>query len=192
MYNIIALMGEAGSGKDRVLREVMADFPHTFNEIISFTSRPPRENEIHGKNYYFLTEEEFANNICKNKMIEYTKFNDWYYGTGYDSLVENKINLGVFNPDGVRILFENKEINLTVIKIVTKDKTRLIRQLTREENPNIEEIFRRFKADKYNFNQLDFDYIELNNENLDDLNAILVFICNLAERIRKDNFNSSN
>jgi guanylate kinase len=41
MYKIVALMGEAGSGKDRTLKEVLKAAPH-FNEIVSCTTRPPR------------------------------------------------------------------------------------------------------------------------------------------------------
>lgn len=44
MYNIIALMGEAGSGKDTVLKEILIQYPD-FNKIITSTSRPKREKE---------------------------------------------------------------------------------------------------------------------------------------------------
>ena len=58
MYNIVALMGEAGSGKDRTLKEVLAAAPH-YHEIISCTTRPMREGEVEGQKYNFISREKF-------------------------------------------------------------------------------------------------------------------------------------
>jgi len=60
-------------------------------------------------------------------MLEATVFNNWCYGTSIRSLKNNKINIGVFNPEGVEILRDNQNINLTVIYIIADDKTRLLR-----------------------------------------------------------------
>lgn len=54
-YKIIALIGKAGSGKDTILKEILKQEPIKYNEIISCTTRPKREGEIDGVNYYFLT-----------------------------------------------------------------------------------------------------------------------------------------
>ena len=147
MYKIIALIGEAGSGKDRILKEVLAAAPTAFNEIISCTTRPPREGEVDGVNYYFIDAEEFAYKVLNYEMIEATSFNDWFYGTSYDTLRSDVPNIGVFNPDGIRALQGRPDIDLTVYKVVCKDKTRLLRQLNRENDPNVDEIVRRYKTD---------------------------------------------
>ena len=55
-YNIIALAGKAGSGKDTILKKVIAAIPDRFHEIISCTTRPPREGEVDGKNYHFVND----------------------------------------------------------------------------------------------------------------------------------------
>jgi hypothetical protein len=60
-------------------------------------------------------------------MLEATCFNNWFYGTSYDSLRLNKLNIGVFNPDGVRALLDNPNIKLKVIRVVCPDKIRLLR-----------------------------------------------------------------
>ena len=171
MYKIIALIGEAGSGKDRILKEVLAAAPTAFNEIISCTTRPPREGEVDGVNYYFIDAEEFAYKVLNYEMIEATSFNDWFYGTSYDTLRSDVPNIGVFNPDGIRALQGRPDIDLTVYKVVCKDKTRLLRQLNRENDPNVDEIVRRYKTDKDDFFDLEFEYTELLNEafaNLED------------------------
>lgn len=171
MYKIIALIGEAGSGKDRILKEVLAAAPTAFNEIISCTTRPPREGEMDGVNYFFIDAEEFAYKVLNYEMIEATSFNDWFYGTSYDALRSDVPNIGVFNPDGIRALQGRPDIDLTVYKVVCKDKTRLLRQLNRENDPNVDEIVRRYKTDKDDFFDLEFEYTELPNEafaNLED------------------------
>ena len=69
MYNILALIGEAGSGKDTILRKLIDDTKYYYNgklplhEIISYTSRPPREKEVDGVNYHFISAEKFAEMI---------------------------------------------------------------------------------------------------------------------------------
>ena len=65
--------------------------------------------------------------IKNNEMLEYTIFNDWYYGTGLESIDKNKINIGVFNPAGVEDLFYNINIDLRIYYIVASDKIRLLR-----------------------------------------------------------------
>lgn len=96
-------------------------------------------------------------------MFEATLFNSWGYGTERKALRTDIPNIGVFNPEGIYILKSNKDIELTIYKISCKDKIRLIRQLNREENPNVEEIIRRYQTDSLDFLDLDFDYIELSN-----------------------------
>ena len=45
MFKIIALIGESGTGKDTIIKEILRNFPSLFNEIISCTTRPIREGE---------------------------------------------------------------------------------------------------------------------------------------------------
>lgn len=163
MYKIIALMGEAGSGKDTILQDVLAAAPNKFHKIISCTTRPPREGEINGENYFFLTEEDFLNKVSDKQMLEYTNFNNWYYGTGLDSLAISKPNIGVFNPAGLINLAKNENIELSVFKIDCGEAERLRRQLSREKYPNVEEIIRRYSADKTDFFEFE-NYIDYSGD----------------------------
>ena len=56
MYKIIALIGKAGAGKDTILREIIKSNPD-LHEMISCTTRPKREGEVDGVNYFYLTPE---------------------------------------------------------------------------------------------------------------------------------------
>lgn len=171
MYNIIALMGEAGSGKDRTMQAVLTADP-TLHEIISCTTRPMRQGEAHGVNYFYYTPEQFGQKVLDGEMLECTVFNDWFYGTSFDSVrSDGVINIGVFNPTGVESLLARPDCNVLVYWIKAKDKTRLLRQLNREENPDVREVVRRFQADYNDFDGIDEELpvIILGNETPEDL-----------------------
>ena len=112
-------------------------------------------------------------------MIEATNFNDWFYGTSKNTLVSDIINIGVFSPEAVEALLESPEIELMVLELAASDKTRLLRQLNREANPNVHEIIRRFKADEEDFADLDILRITLVNETKDDLLENVYYISRL-------------
>lgn len=181
MYNIIAIIGEAGCGKDRILQEVLKVRPD-FHEIISCTTRPMREGEQHGVNYFYYTADEFAKKIFNDEMLECAVFNDWVYGTSYDSVKDNGvINIGVFNPDGIESLLARDNCDTLIIRLKTKDKTRLLRQLNREENPNVDEIIRRYKTDKEDFQNIAFDYTTVENNQITDIDKAVSTIVRLAD-----------
>lgn len=151
MYKIIAIMGKAGAGKDTFLHEAMAQDIGTLHEIVSCTTRPPREGEQEGVNYHFLTPEQFSEQLLNGEMLEATVFRDWCYGTSTQGLNPNKINIGVFNPAGVDILRDIPNVKLFVIYVTADDKERMLRQLLRENNPDVREIVRRFSTDEEDF-----------------------------------------
>ena len=147
-FNLIAIYGPSGCGKDTIKRAILKKDKVLFNNIIGATTRPKREKEINGKDYYFMSNEEFAENILNCNMMEATSFNGWFYGTLRTSLILNKINIGIFNMEALQTLLEDyEELNILPVWISVNNKERLIRTLNREKNPNCTEICRRFIAD---------------------------------------------
>lgn len=157
MKYIVAFIGKAGAGKDTIATELHHRNP-SWNMIVSCTTRPRREGEVDGVNYHYLTNEEFAQKVLNGDMLEATYFNNWHYGTMASSLHEG-VNLGVFNPEGYDCLQEILPNDIEVIGfyVTAEDKTRLLRQLNREENPDVHEIIRRFNADEEDFYDIDND-----------------------------------
>ena len=171
---IVALFAPAGAGKDYLLKQLFHNtnideyINKDIHEIISQTTRPPRENEINGVNYYFKSIEEFHKDLREDNLLEWTEFRGWYYGTGLQSLDKDKINVGVFNISGIQTLLKDNRIEVYPVAIKASAKTRLIRQLSREEKPNIREIFRRYDADEKDFSFVDFKYTIIENEDESD------------------------
>ena len=112
-YKVIAICGKSASGKDTLL-QAMKHNNTDLHEIVSCTTRPPRDYEIDGINYFFLTLEEFAHKDCMGEMLGVSKFREWFYGTSLDGVKETAINIGVFNPTGIYSLMQLDFVDLFV------------------------------------------------------------------------------
>lgn len=153
--SLIAIYGKSASGKDTYLNELMKEYPN-LNKILLATTRPPREGEINGVNYLFVKDKEMKKN--KDKFLWPIEFNGWTYAIAKESIKQDKINIGVFNPYWMTKLFTDcgQTYNLIAIEIFEADKTRLLRSLNRENSPDCAEICRRFLADEKDFSNVDF------------------------------------
>lgn len=76
---LIVVSAPSGCGKGTVLHEILKD--DSFYCSVSATTRKPREGEINGANYYFLSKEEFEQKIKDDAMLEYAQYCENYYGT---------------------------------------------------------------------------------------------------------------
>lgn len=171
---VIALFGKSGAGKDTI-QNMLIEQNNNMHKIVSCTTRPPREYEVDGVDYYFLTEEDFTIKIIAGDMLEHTIFRNWFYGTPIDSLDPNKTNIGVFNITGIRTMLEDPRLEVHPVYVQVSDKTRLMRALNREEAPDCYEICRRFLTDEEDFQDIDFPYTVFNNErplNKEDLQKL--------------------
>ena len=161
-YKILALFGESGAGKD-TLKDIFIE-REGLNNIINSTTRPIREGEVDGVNYYFMDSVQFAEKVLNGDFIEATEFNNWFYGTSITELSNDVVNIGVFNIYGIDCMLQDPRLEVYPIYIKTSDKLRLLRALEREENPNCKEICRRFLADKKDFENIEFDYKVVDND----------------------------
>jgi guanylate kinase len=171
-YQVVALIGKAGAGKDSIQKATCELHPLMFHPIISCTTRPAREGEAEGVDYHYISLNEFTRKVLNGDMLEATEFRDWFYGTTLDSLVKDKINIGVFNPAGVEALLEDSRLNVIVFEVNAPDKQRLMRYLNREEMPDCAEMCRRYFTDEKDFSVLDFDRYQIDNWDGADLDLL--------------------
>lgn len=152
---IFVLLGESGSGKDSVAKELIKQ--GLLSRLITTTTRQARSNETDGVDYNFISEEDFQVLIEKDQFVEYNIFKDWYYGLTKDAILNsnNQNLLVILNPSGFRRLSKYaKKYNYTVIPIYIfcDERKRLIRTL--ERNDDVDEVLRRTFTDREDFKDI--------------------------------------
>lgn len=184
---LIVLSGPSGSGKNTVCDELKKNNPNIW-ESISMTSRKPRKGEENGKAYYFVSEEEFEENIKKDKMLEYAKFAGNYYGTPKDS-VQKHLDKGedvilVIEIQGA-LQIKKKIPHALFIFLLPPSMKELKRRLTARHTESEEKIMERFETAYKEINELSkYNYVIVNDkvsEAVSKLDAIIK-----AEKCRVD------
>lgn len=90
---LIVLSGFSGSGKGTIMKELMKKYSDRYALSISATTRQPRPGETDGVEYFFKTKEQFEEMIAQDKLIEYARYVENYYGTP-KSYVEEQLASG--------------------------------------------------------------------------------------------------
>lgn len=85
MRNLIVISAPSGTGKSTLCEEIRRKKPE-IKFSVSCTTRPKRNYEKDGINYYFLTEDEFKSKIKNNELLEYEEVHGYYYGTLINTL----------------------------------------------------------------------------------------------------------
>ena len=167
---LFVLVGKSCSGKTTILNEVLSKLE--IPVLMSYTTRPPRNGEIDGKEYKFVDMHTFDNDYKNEDILEYDVFRidsikqTWiYYSKKSDLLLPNTSQITILSPTGLAQLMSNKELknNIVSIYIDSPDKLRQKRYLTRAISPD--NMNDRFSRDEKNFQHLFTDYIIINDEN---------------------------
>lgn len=145
---MLGLLGQSGCGKDFVAKKLSNCFG--YERIVAYTTRPPRQGEVNGVDYYFVVEEEFAYLAASDFFGEHTAFDTvygiWRYGTPKDKYSDNA--LIILNPDSLIQLAESYDNLITYELHIDRDSQ--IKKLM-ERGDNEAEIMRRLSTDKAGF-----------------------------------------
>jgi guanylate kinase len=188
---ILILSGPSGCGKSTLLKEVYKTIDE-FYFSISTTTRPIREGEKHGVDYYFVSKEEFEHDINRGDFLEYANVHGNYYGTSLKPILKalNEGKLVIFDIDvqGHKIVRKKLNTKITSVFITTPSLSVLEQRLKSrgtDSDGTIEKRINNAKEEIYSF--LKYDYLIINDD-LQKAAKQLVSIANIA-RIKSKLFN---
>lgn len=159
MSKIFYLMGKSASGKDTIYKKIKEQFPE-FKTIVIYTTRPIREGEKDGVEYFFVDDQTASRLQEEGKVIELRAYNTvhgiWKYFTVDDGQFDTEGNLLAIGTleSYVQLKKYFGQGKLVPFYIEVEDGVRLERALSRErqqKNPKYEELCRRFLADAEDF-----------------------------------------
>jgi guanylate kinase len=146
----IVLVGKAASGKDHA-RKLLEERGNRY--AVSFTTRPPRTGEVNGKDYFFITDEEFDKMIKEDKFYEYVSFNGWHYGTSNEQFYSD--NVFIMTPHGISKIDPADRKKTFIVYFDIEEDIRRERLALRSDADTVD---RRLIADTKDFeNFTDFD-----------------------------------
>ena len=161
MGYIFCLMGKSSSGKDTVYQRLLADEQLGLHRLVTGTTRPIREGEHDGEEYYFYTDEQFQKLLADGRIIECRSYDTvhgiWnYFTVAHEQLdVEHQDYLTINTLEAYVKLREYFGADrLIPVYLEVDDGLRLQRALDRERaqaQPRYKELCRRFLADEADF-----------------------------------------
>ena len=177
MGKIYYMMGKSSSGKDTLFKELKMALPE-LHTITLYTTRPIREGEREGVEYYFVSEDTLDTYEKAGKVIEmrayHTVHGVWKYATIDDGQVNLKnhdyLVIGTLESYGKMREYYGAS-NLVPLYIEVEDGERLLRALKREqaqEVPRYAELCRRFLADTEDFSEEKLKALEINRRFVND------------------------
>lgn len=187
-YNkIILITAPSGSGKTSIVNYLMKKFP-SLAFSVSATTRPPRKNEKEGKDYYFISEEDFKEKIHNKEFLEWEMvYEGKYYGTLKSEISriwdKNKVPVLDIDVQGAIHVQQQYPINTIAIFVQAPSIAELKRRLQQRGSETEETIQSRLSKSTYEMTfKNHFENIVI-NENFD-------IACKNAEKIVRDFLNN--
>ena len=178
---MFVLSSPSGAGKTTLTKKIASNNPN-FKISISHTTRKPRPNEINGKDYYFVSKEEFKNLLKKDNFFEHAAIFDNWYGTSRKPVLE-LLSLGkdvLFDIDwqGTKQLNKIENLSLVTFFILPPNlKTLKERLLNRHEGQDqiVNKRMNKFNEEVSHWNE--YNYVVIN----DNLEKCYEKILNIME-----------
>lgn len=137
---MVVIVGESASGKTSVAKYL--ENHYGYERIVTYTTRSPREGEVDGVDYHFISDDEFDELYRKDFFAETAMYNGWCYGSAKEDYIGNKI--AVLTPRGLRAVRKNG-IDVDTFYLCVPRRDRLKMCLNRGDD--VDEACRRSATD---------------------------------------------
>ena len=162
----IVISGPSGVGKGTICNKIFKEINAWYS--VSTTTRNPREGEVDGVNYYFISKEEFEEKINNNEFLEYNIYNNNYYGTSKKIVLEKmEEGIYVFSEIDVNGAHNIKKIfpDALLIYIAPPSIDVLRERLIARGTEDMEKINQRLEIAKRELEEISFyDYVVVNDD----------------------------
>ena len=196
--NILVISGPSGSGKSTLMHEMIKRVDNTYFSI-STTTRAKRVDEEEGKDYFFISKEEFKKGIEEGSFLEWAKVHDNYYGTSLKPILKelNAGKLVVFDIDvqGHKIAKEKFGNIITSVFVTTPSLEILKDRLGQRGTDSPESIEKRLNNAISEMTRIkEYDFLLVNDyfdKTLEDLVSIAHASKNRTSSLNTEEFISS-
>lgn len=185
--DLIVISGPSGSGKGSIIKELLKNNSNLYLSV-SMTSRPMRNYETNGIEYHFVAKEEFEQKIKDDELLEYTLYNDNYYGTPKSEITDNiKKGKNVILEIEIEGALNVKKLvpEAIFIFILPPSMKELLNRLKGRGTEDNDKIIRRFKTAYREINEISkYNYVVV-NDTLEEASANIEAIIK-SEKLRVD------
>ena len=187
---IIVVSSPSGAGKTSVCKKILENY-NSIQISISATTRKPRQNEVDGIDYNFISRDDFQNKIENNQFLEYAEVFDNFYGSLINDVekITKSNNDVLFDIDwqGTQQLYQSRPSNLVSIFILPPSKDEIEKRLKQrkldsgDDESIIVERMSKFKDELSHW--VEYDYVVINN-NLETCVDEIIDIINVERKKR--------
>ena len=175
---ILIITGPSGVGKNTIINALSKKLD--FNFSVSYTTRPKRVSEVNGKDYYFISNEEFQNMINNNELVEFEEYGGFAYGTSRKELNQDGLVILDLEVNGATKLLNNN--NDFIGLFIDIDDKELINRL-KNRGHNSDFISKRMELASKQRKYKDMYHYKIENVDINtSVNEIIDIICKLEDR----------
>lgn len=165
---LIVISGPSGVGKDTIARRLINRRPDNFYFVVTATTRPPRAGEVHGRDYFFLSSDEFARMIEANELLEYAIVYNDYKGIPKqqirDALASGKDVIMRVDVQGASTI-KKLVPNALLIFLTAKSEKELVQRLRERKSETAEGLNLRIATARQEMKRVrEFGYCVINAE----------------------------
>lgn len=184
---LVVASGFSGAGKGTIMKKLMSEYGENYALSISATTRAPRPGEEHGKDYFFLTTEEFEAMIARDELVEYAKYVSNYYGTP-KAYVEEQLEAGknvILEIEIQGALKIKEKFPETVLMFITAPSAEELKGRLIGRGTETQDVIdaRMSRAYEESLGVENYDYLVVN----DDLEACVMLVNDIISKEKEQN-----
>jgi len=169
---LIVISGPSGVGKDTIARRLIEREPTAFHFVVTATTRPPREGEVHGEDYIFVTSDEFARMIDEGELLEYAVVYNDYKGVPKqqirDALASGKDVIMRVDPQGAATI-RRLAPNALFIFLIAESELAMVQRLRERKSESPEGLRLRIATSRQEMSRInEFNYCVVNPDSMPD------------------------